>query len=270
MQLSRRRFGQAALAAALAACGQRGAQDLIIYGGPIYTGVAAAPTVEALRISNGLIAFAGALDEARSGSRAREINLNGAAAFPGFTDAHVHLTGVGMASMRLDLVGVASIAAMQESLRAYAAAHPEGPIIGRGWIETHWPERRFPTRADLDSVVGDRPVFLERIDGHAAVVNTPALALTAPAIRVLSNALCLRRPLPCNAMRCARRGSFMRHAVGLAFAMSAPAPKKRRISRPYQPPGKCRCARTFIWSRKMQRWLWSSGPRATRTCAFAA
>ena len=177
MQLSRRRFGQAALAAALAACGQRGAQDLIIYGGPIYTGVAATPTVEALRISNGLIAFAGALDEARSGSRAREINLNGAAAFPGFTDAHVHLTGVGMASMRLDLVGVASIAAMQESLRAYAAAHPEGPIIGRGWIETHWPERRFPTRADLDSVVGDRPVFLERIDGHAAVVNSAALTL---------------------------------------------------------------------------------------------
>jgi predicted amidohydrolase YtcJ len=177
MQLSRRRFGQAALAAALAACGQRGAQDLIIYGGPIYTGVAASPTVEALRISNGMIAFAGALDEARSGARAREINLNGAAAFPGFTDAHVHLTGVGMASMRLDLVGVASIAALQESLRTYAAAHPEGPIIGRGWIETHWPERRFPTRADLDSVVGDRPVFLERIDGHAAVVNSPALAL---------------------------------------------------------------------------------------------
>ena len=177
MQLSRRRFGQAALAATLAGCGSRGAQDLIIYGGPIYTGVAASPTVAALRISNGLIAFAGALDEARSGSRAREINLNGAAALPGFTDAHVHLTGVGMASMRLDLVGVASIAAMQESLRTYAAAHPDGPIIGRGWIETHWPERRFPTRADLDSVVGDRPVFLERIDGHAAVVNSAALAL---------------------------------------------------------------------------------------------
>ncbi|HYD72787.1 MAG TPA: amidohydrolase [Candidatus Binatia bacterium] len=177
MQFSRRRFGQAALAAGLAGCGSRTVQDLIVHGGPIYTGLAATPRVEALRIRNGLIAFAGPLDQARSGSRAREINLNGAAAFPGFTDAHVHLTGVGMTSMRLDLVGVASIAAMQESLRAYAAAHPEGPIIGRGWIETHWPERRFPTRADLDSVVGDRPVFLERVDGHAAVVNSAALAL---------------------------------------------------------------------------------------------
>jgi len=176
MSWSRRAFGQAALAA-LAGCGVR-TPDLIIHGGPIYTGVAAQPRIEALRIRNGLIAFAGALEEARSGARgAREINLNGAAAFPGFTDAHVHLTGVGMTSMRLDLTGVASLAALQESLRNYAAAHPEGVIVGRGWIETHWPERRFPTRADLDAVVSDRPVFLERIDGHAAVVNSTALAL---------------------------------------------------------------------------------------------
>jgi predicted amidohydrolase YtcJ len=178
MILSRRYFGQAAFAVALAGCGARASETLIIHGGTIYTGVAATPTVQALRIENGLIAFAGALDEARSNARgAREIDLGGAAAFPGFTDAHVHLTGVGMTSMRLDLTGVASISAMQESLRAYAAAHPEGAIVGRGWIETHWPERRFPTRADLDAIVGDRPVFLERIDGHAAVVNSAALAL---------------------------------------------------------------------------------------------
>lgn len=177
MILSRRRFGQAALAAALAGCGAGSGEDIIIHGGPIYTGVAGAPRVDALRIRDGLIAVAGSLDDARAGGRAREIDLNGAAAFPGFTDAHVHLTGVGMTSMRLDLTGVASIAELQERLRTYAAAHPEGAIVGRGWIETHWPERRFPTRADLDSVVGDRPVFLERIDGHAAVVNSAALTL---------------------------------------------------------------------------------------------
>ena len=82
-----------------------------------------------------------------------------------------------MAAMVLDLVGVESIAALQQRLRDYAARHREGAIYGRGWIETHWPERRFPTRADLDAVVGDRPVMLERIDGHAAVVNSAALAL---------------------------------------------------------------------------------------------
>ncbi|MEQ1619164.1 MAG: amidohydrolase [Terricaulis sp.] len=175
---TRRGFGAASLAA-LAACATppRGARDLLIHGGAIYTGLAANPRVEAVGIRDGRFVFAGALREARSGGGAREINLRGAAAFPGFVDSHVHLTGVGMAAMLLDLVGVESIAALQARLRGYARTHPEGPIIGRGWIETHWPERRFPTHADLDAVVGDRPVFLERIDGHAAVVNSAAVAL---------------------------------------------------------------------------------------------
>jgi predicted amidohydrolase YtcJ len=177
MWMNRRRFGQASLAALAAGCGAR-PPDLIIHGGPIYTGVAARPRVEALRVSGARIAFAGALDEARSDARgARMIDLQGAAAFPGFTDAHVHLVGVGLAAMALDLVGVVSLAAMTEALRAYATVHPEGPIVGRGWIETHWPERRFPTRADLDAAAPDRPVMLTRADGHAVVVNSAALAL---------------------------------------------------------------------------------------------
>jgi predicted amidohydrolase YtcJ len=84
-----------------------------------------------------------------------------------------------MAALQLDLVGVESIAAMLERLRAYATANPEGPIYGRGWIETHWPERRFPNRTDLDAIVGNRIVVLERIDGHAVVVNSAALTLAS-------------------------------------------------------------------------------------------
>ena len=177
MNLSRRRLGQLSFAALAAACTRPASTpDLLIFGGPIYTGVAANPRVEALRVSDGRVVFAGALADARSAG-VQEIDLGGAAAFPGFTDAHVHLTGVGQQAMLLDLVGVESIAAMQQRLRDYAGAHPQGPIIGRGWIETHWPERRFPTRADLDAIVSDRPVVLERIDGHAVVANTAALAL---------------------------------------------------------------------------------------------
>lgn len=177
MNLSRRRLGQLSFAALAAACTRNaGAQDILIFGGPIYTGVASAPRVEAVRVSGGRIVFVGALADARSAG-VQEIDLGGAAAFPGFTDAHVHLTGVGQQAMLLDLVGVESIAAMQQRLRDYAGLHPQGPIIGRGWIETHWPERRFPTRADLDAVISDRPVVLERIDGHAVVANTAALAL---------------------------------------------------------------------------------------------
>jgi len=174
--LNRRELALAALAAGCAT--QSAAPDLILHGGPIYTGVAATPQVEAVRVRGGRFVVAGSLSDARAnGSGAREINLGGAAAFPGFTDSHVHLSGVGAATMVLDLVGVQSITALQQRLQTYARANPEGAIIGRGWIETHWPERRFPNRADLDAVVGDRPVFLQRIDGHAAVVNSAALTL---------------------------------------------------------------------------------------------
>jgi predicted amidohydrolase YtcJ len=175
--LSRRHFAQASLGALIAGCAPRGTPDLIIHGGAIHTGVAEAP-VEALRIRDGVFAVVGSLADARANARgAREIDLGGAAAFPGFTDAHVHLTGVGAAALLLDLVGVTSVAGLQARLRAYATSHAEGPIYGRGWIETHWPERRFPNRADLDAIVSDRPVLLERVDGHAAVANSAALQL---------------------------------------------------------------------------------------------
>ena len=180
IEFSRRCFAGLALATAAAACASRGAGagDLVIHGGPIYTGIASGPIVEAVRIRDGRIAFAGSLQDARAGGvGARVIHLRGAAAYPGFADSHMHLLGVGLSALQLDLTGVASLAAMLERLRAYAAAHPTGPITGRGWIETHWPEHRFPTRADLDAVVANRPVMLGRADGHAVAVNSAALAL---------------------------------------------------------------------------------------------
>ena len=123
--------------------------------------------------------FAGSLAEARKQAPgARDIDLKGAAAYPGFVDAHAHLTGIGMREMTLNLDQVTSVAALVAAVKAYAAAHPgTEPIFGRGWIETHWPENRFPTRADLDAPSPDRPVWLGRADGHAAVANSAALAL---------------------------------------------------------------------------------------------
>ena len=107
---------------------------------------------------------------------AREIDLAGAVMMPGLVDAHAHLIGIGLREMTLNLEGTASISELQDRIAAAAAELPEGATLyGRGWIETHWPEGRFPTAADLDAVVGDRPVLLERADGHAMVVNTSAL-----------------------------------------------------------------------------------------------
>ncbi|MFZ5670408.1 MAG: amidohydrolase [Pseudomonadota bacterium] len=149
----------------------------LLHGGTIRAGGGQTP--EALVVRGGTIVFAGPLAAARKAAAGlREIDLKGAAAFPGFTDSHVHLTGVGLREMTLNLDQVASLAELVAAVKAWAAAHPgDAPITGRGWIETHWPEGRFPTRADLDAAVPDRPVVLERADGHAVALNTAALNL---------------------------------------------------------------------------------------------
>jgi predicted amidohydrolase YtcJ len=154
------------------------AGDLLIHGGPIHTGVAAAPTAEAVLIRDDRIAFVGDLAAARAKADkdARDIDLKGAAAFPGFVDAHAHLTGIGLRELTLNLDQIDSVEALVAAVKAYAATHPDGQIFGRGWIETHWPEKRFPNRADLDRAAPGRVIVLERADGHASVASTAALA----------------------------------------------------------------------------------------------
>ena len=152
---------------------------LLVTGGPIYTGLGDGGKVEAVAILGDRIVFAGALAAAKAAAPdAKQIDLGGAAAFPGFVDSHAHLTEIGLREMTLNLEGSASIAELQSRLKAWAAQQPAGPIRGRGWIETHWPDKRFPTRADLDAVVPDRPVLLSRADGHAVVVNSKTLELS--------------------------------------------------------------------------------------------
>ena len=154
------------------------AGDILIHGGPIHTGVVAAPTAQAVLIRDDRIAFVGDLAAARAKAAkdARDIDLKGAAAFPGFVDAHAHLTGIGLRELTLNLDQTDSIESLVAAVKAYAAAHPDGPIFGRGWIETHWPEKRFPNRADLDRAAPGRVVVLERADGHASVASSAALA----------------------------------------------------------------------------------------------
>jgi len=151
-----------------------------ITGGPIYTAIDKNPRVEAVAIRNGKITYAGTDTgnwcKDKAGTNSKFINLDGAAAYPGFTDAHGHLIGIGLRELRLNLEGASSIKDLQERLAEVVKKTPKGQTIyGRGWIETHWPEDRFPTRADLDQVTTDHPVILERADGHASVVNSLVL-----------------------------------------------------------------------------------------------
>lgn len=107
---------------------------------------------------------------------ARVVDEHGQTLLPGFIDAHGHVTDLGFEALRLNLTGASSIAELQRRLRVYAAAHPDDRwLIGFGWNQELWPENRFPTAADLDEIVPDRPVVLERVDGHAVVTNSAAM-----------------------------------------------------------------------------------------------
>ena len=150
----------------------------VFTGGQIYTGVDGAGPAEAVAISQGAILAVGSheLVIAGAGDNPEIIDLDGAAMFPGFTDAHAHLLGIGMRELTLNLEGVASIAELVSIVEANIQHGGEDETLyGRGWIETGWPEGRMPTRDDLDPVSGDRIVILQRADGHAMVVNSAAL-----------------------------------------------------------------------------------------------
>lgn len=104
------------------------------------------------------------------------IDAGGRTMLPGLIDAHGHVMGLGFGALQLDLTGTNSLADLQARLKAYAAANPgAGWIQGRGWNQELWADKRFPSAADLDSVVSDRPVWLGRVDGHAGVANSAAL-----------------------------------------------------------------------------------------------
>ncbi|WP_121118411.1 amidohydrolase [Croceibacterium ferulae] len=101
----------------------------------------------------------------------------GRTVIPGLIDGHLHLMGLGLAQLTLDLSDTDSLQEALDKLAAYAAAKPDQPwLIGRGWNQERWGLGRFPTAAELDAVVGDRPVWLARADGHAGWANSVALA----------------------------------------------------------------------------------------------
>ncbi len=97
---------------------------------------------------------------------------------PGMIDSHTHVMAMGFAAMTLDLSGTVSLADAQARIAAFAAENPGNRwIIGTGWNQEKWGLGRFPTAAELDEVVPDRPVWLERADKHAGWANTAAIKL---------------------------------------------------------------------------------------------
>ena len=171
----------------LAACQPGGApqsetdetQALTVFtGGTIYTGVADQPTADAVVVGpdGRIVAVVPPASADWSEDEVTIVDLGGAVMFPGFTDAHAHLMGIGQRELTLNLEGTASVGELVTRTEAEIQGKAPGEILfGRGWIETGWPEGRMPSAADLDAVSPDNPVIYTRADGHALVANTSAL-----------------------------------------------------------------------------------------------
>ena len=151
--------------------------DLVFVGGSIYTGVPGL-TPEMVAVVGGRIVAIGNRDELPELSAGAEVvDLDGRMLLPGFHDAHVHPISGGLERLRCDLTGDSTLSEYKESIRRYAQANPEVEwIFGGGWSMSSFPGGR-PSSAEMDEVVGDRPVFLYNRDHHGAWVNSIALEI---------------------------------------------------------------------------------------------
>ncbi len=153
--------------------------DLVLRGAAVYTVDGARSWAEAVAISKGRIVFVGADSAVAAwiGPSTKVMDLAGKMVLPAFHDAHVHPVSGGMEALECDLNGLPTKDAVLEKVKRYSAEHPEAKWIrGGGWDLTLFPDGN-PSKALLDAIVPDRPVYLPASDGHSVWVNSKALAL---------------------------------------------------------------------------------------------
>lgn len=154
--------------------------DLILGHGVFYRVEPAGKVEGSLAVRGGRIVYLGndAGAEKLRGPRTRTIDLAGRAVTPGLIDAHSHLAGLGEALQEVDLTGAATFDEVVKRVREAGTRAPAGAWIrGRGWDQNRWPDKRFPTHEALSAAVPDHPVWLTRVDGHAALVNGRAMEI---------------------------------------------------------------------------------------------
>ena len=153
--------------------------DLIVHHAQIFTVNNEFSVAEAMAIQDGKIVAIGNNDDILKEYKSDSVvNANGASVYPGFIDAHAHFLGYGQSLYTVDLMFVPTWDEAIVRVKDFAAKHPgKGWIKGRGWDQNRFPGKQFPTNALLNELFPDRPVILERVDGHASIANDFALKL---------------------------------------------------------------------------------------------
>lgn len=152
--------------------------DLILLNGRIYTVDESFSMVQAMAIENGMIVATGqSKDILERFSATDTLDLEGRTVVPGFNDGHCHFLHYGITRMYTNLTGLQSFDEVLAAISSHDTTTTGGWILGRGWDQNLWPQQTFPNCAALDSLYPDIPVYLVRIDGHAALANTAAMRL---------------------------------------------------------------------------------------------
>ncbi|HYO99321.1 MAG TPA: amidohydrolase [Pyrinomonadaceae bacterium] len=150
--------------------------SLVLTNGKIFTADARGTLAEAVAVENDRIVAVGTnAGIVRDYAAARVIDLRGRLVTPGFNDAHIHFIGGGLSLLRVELIGAKTLEEAKQRIAAKVKELPPGAwILGRGWDHTLW-GGQWPTKADLDAVAPNNPVFVQRVDGHVSWVNSLAL-----------------------------------------------------------------------------------------------
>lgn len=153
--------------------------ELIVTGATIHTVDDSDAMPEAFAVRGGRFAFVGSAADAIKlrGPATRVLDLSGKTVLPGLIDAHLHLTQLGLSLHELRLFGMRSFDELLRATVAFAKTSPDQWILGDGWDQNLWSGQAFPTHERLSAAIPNRPVALERVDGHALLVNAAAMQL---------------------------------------------------------------------------------------------
>lgn len=201
--------------------------DMIIYNAKVYTVDDNFTVASAIAVKNGKFIAVGGEEIRERYSAKGDLDLNGLPIYPGFIDAHCHFYRLGLIQDQVDLRGASSENEAVQRLQDYAKNISTGPLLGRSWDQNLWASKEYPSRKTLDALFPDRPVVLQRVDGHAVWVNSYVLekaGITATT-QVDGGEVVLEEGEP--------SGVLIDNAMDLAYAI-LPAPSRETQIRAFQ------------------------------------